>query len=79
MKPRASRDEVVGWRDDVLRLRVEAPPLGGRANDAVVLLIARAAGLPRSAVSLVGGERSRDKTLRVVGLDAAALRERLAP
>jgi uncharacterized protein YggU (UPF0235/DUF167 family) len=61
----------------VLRVRVAAPPLDGRANDAVVLLIARAAGLPRSAVSLVGGERSRDKTLRVVGLGAAALRERL--
>ncbi len=77
VQPRASRDEIVGWREDMLRLRVSAPPLDGRANDAVVGLIARAAGVPRSAVSVVGGERSRDKLVRVSGLTAGALRERL--
>jgi len=77
-QPRASRDEIVGWRGETLRLRVSAPPLDGRANDAVAHLIARAAGVGRSAVSIVGGERSRDKLVRVAGLTGAALRERLA-
>jgi uncharacterized protein len=77
VEPRASRDEVVGWREDTLRLRVSAPPLEGRANAAVVDLIARAAGVARSAVSVVAGERSRDKLLRVDGVSAAALRARL--
>lgn len=77
--PRASRDEVVGWREDGLRLRVTAPPLDGRANDAVVVLIARTAGVSRSAVSVVGGEHSRDKLVRVAGLTAVSLRQRLGP
>jgi len=77
VQPRASRDDVVGWREDTLRLRVTAPPLGDRANDAVVLLIARAAGVPRSAVRVVRGERSRDKLVRVAGVTAARLRDTL--
>ena len=77
VQPRASRDEVVGWREDTLRLRVTAPPLDDRANDAVVLLIARAAGVPRSAVSVVRGERRRDKLVRVAGVTAASLRDKL--
>ncbi len=77
MQPRASRDDVVGWREDTLRLRVTAPPLDGRANTAVVLLIARAAGVPRSAVRVVGGERGRDKLVRVAGVTAARLRDKL--
>jgi uncharacterized protein len=77
VQPRASRDEVVGWREDTLRVRVSAPPLDGRANDAVVVLVARAAGVGRSAVSVVSGERSRDKLVRVSGLTAASLRGRL--
>lgn len=77
VQPRASRDDVVGWREDTLRLRVTAPPLDDRANDAVVLLIARAAGVPRSAVTVVGGERHRDKLVRVAGVTAASLRDKL--
>jgi uncharacterized protein len=77
VQPRASRDEVVGWREDTLRLRVSAPPLDGRANEAVVGLIARAAGVARAAVSVIAGARGRDKLVRVIGVSAAALRGRL--
>jgi uncharacterized protein (TIGR00251 family) len=77
VRPRASRDEIVGWREDTLRLRVSAPPLNGRANDAVVELISRTAGVARSAVSVVAGERGRDKLVRVTGLTPEALRARL--
>lgn len=77
VQPRASRDEIVGWREDTLRLRVSAPPLDGRANDAVVELISRTAGVARSAVSVVAGERGRDKLVRVTGLTPEALRARL--
>lgn len=77
VQPRASRDEVLGWREGALRVRVGAPPLDGRANDAVAVLIARAAGVARSAVSVVGGQRGREKLVRVGGLSPAALRARL--
>jgi hypothetical protein len=77
VQPRASRDEIVGWQADTLRLRVSAPPLEGRANDAVVQLIARGAGVARGAVSVVAGARGRDKLVRVAGVTPDALRARL--
>jgi uncharacterized protein YggU (UPF0235/DUF167 family) len=58
-------------------VRVTAPPVDGRANDALRRLIARRAGVAPSCVTLVRGEKSRDKTLSVEGVDAATLRERL--
>jgi uncharacterized protein YggU (UPF0235/DUF167 family) len=58
-------------------VRVTAPPVDGRANDALRRLIARRAGVAPSRVTLVRGEKSRDKTLSIEGVDAATLRERL--
>ena len=58
-------------------VRVTAPPVNGRANDALRRLIARRAGVAPSGVTLVRGEKSREKTLSVQGVDAATLRERL--
>ena len=76
--PRASRDEVVGWREDgVLLVRLTAPPVDGRANKALCRLIAARAGVAPSSVSVVRGERSRDKVVAVEGMSAAALREAL--
>jgi uncharacterized protein (TIGR00251 family) len=72
--PNAGRDAIDGpeLRDDgstVLRLRVAAVPDKGRANAAVIALLAKALGLPKSAFELVSGETSRFKTLRIA--DAA--------
>jgi uncharacterized protein (TIGR00251 family) len=76
--PRASKDEVVGWRDDgVLLVRLTAPPVEGAANRALCRLIARDVGVAPSRVSVVRGERSRDKVVRVEGLDADSLRAAL--
>ena len=74
--PRARRDEIAGERDGRLLVRVVAPPLEGKANAAVVRLLAKALGVPKSRVSIARGEASRDKTVRVEGVDAGAL-ERL--
>lgn len=76
--PRSSRDEVVGWQEGVLRVRVQAAPVGGRANEALMRLLAEALGLARSALEVTRGHRGRDKTVRVVGLDEAELEKRLA-
>ena len=76
--PRASRDEIVGWRAGVLQLRVTAPPVEGEANRAAGALLARALGVPPSAVRVVRGERGRDKFVKIAGLTAADVRARLA-
>lgn len=76
--PRARRDEVVGWRDGILRLRVLAPPVEGKANAAVAKLLARALGVSRRDIAIARGSRSRDKQVVVEGLTEAEVRERLA-
>jgi uncharacterized protein len=78
LQPRSSREELVGLRDGVLVARVSAPPVDGRANRALCRLIARRVGIAPSRVSVVRGERSRDKLVRVEGLDDAALEEALS-
>ena len=68
VQPKASRDQVVGYRDDVLQLRVTAPPDTGRANAAVLALLADALGVAKSRVRIVRGQSSRDKVLTVESL-----------
>jgi uncharacterized protein (TIGR00251 family) len=78
VQPRASRDEILGWRaDDVLGVRVMAAPVEGQANIAVAGLVATALGVRRSVVKVVRGERGRNKVLCVAGLSAAEVRARL--
>lgn len=68
VQPKSSRDQVVGYRDGVLQLRVTAPPDKGRANAAVVALLADALGVAKSRVRIVRGQSSRDKVLTVESL-----------
>ncbi|WP_332689071.1 DUF167 family protein [Devosia sp.] len=80
--PNAGRDAIEGVerRDDnsaVLRLRVSAVPDKGKANAAVVALLAKALGVPKSALSVVSGETSRLKTIAVAG-DGSAILFRLS-
>ncbi len=77
VQPRASRDEVAGVQGDALKLRVAAPPVEGEANEAVVRLLAKATGLPRTAVEIVRGRSGRRKTVRLQGLEVAEARSRL--
>jgi uncharacterized protein (TIGR00251 family) len=77
LRPRGHGDELLGFRDGVLQARVAAPPVDGRANRALCKLIAKAAGVAPSRVSVVRGEKARDKVVRVEGVDAEALRAAL--
>jgi uncharacterized protein (TIGR00251 family) len=70
--PRASRTRVAGERGDRLRIQLAAPPVEGRANEALVAFLAEALGVRRAEVRLVRGEAGRRKTVRVAGVDAAA-------
>jgi uncharacterized protein (TIGR00251 family) len=77
LQPRAGRSEVVGERDGAVVIRVAAPPVEGRANEALCAFIAERAGVPKRTVSVVAGERARDKVVRVDGVDAMQLRRAL--
>jgi uncharacterized protein len=78
VSPGAGRSSIVGRHGDALKVRVAAPPVGGRANAACVTLLARVLGLKEDAVELISGDTSRTKRLRVTGIerdDAARLLE----
>lgn len=66
--PRASRERIGPLVGERLKVAVTAPPVEGEANAALVAVLARALGVPRAAVSIVRGDGSRRKTVRVVGV-----------
>ena len=77
LTPGAARDEIAGWRDGVLRVRVTAPPVDGAANEALRRLLAKRLGVATGRVTIIRGHRGRRK---LVGVDAdeAVVRGRLA-
>ena len=75
--PRASRNEVVGERGESIAIKLTAPPVKGAANKALLDFLARKLRVPASALSIVGGETSREKRVRVEGLGEEAARARL--
>ena len=82
LTPGAAHDRLDGWDSDpegrpVLKARVRARPIEGRANDALVRMVADVLGLSRSAVCLHQGDRSRTKRLEITGMDEAGVRARL--
>jgi len=78
VQPRARRDEIVGWQGSTLRVRVTAPPVDGRANDAVIGVLAEAFGVPRALVGLVSGATSQNKLFRIARHSRDELRTILA-
>jgi len=75
--PRASRNEITGVLDGVLRVRLHAPPVDGAANEALVAFLADRLDVPRRGVRIVTGATSRTKVIEVEGVSSAAV-ERLA-
>jgi len=77
LQPRAKRNAIVDERNGVVRVSVAAAPVDGRANAALCKLIAKRAGIARGRVSVISGERSREKVVRVEGLALGELRQAL--
>jgi uncharacterized protein YggU (UPF0235/DUF167 family) len=75
--PRARADVLAGWRGGRLQVRTTAPPLDGRANEAVRRLLARALGVPISRIGLARGRHGRDKVAEVSGLSSEEVSRRL--
>ena len=75
--PNAPRSAVVGWLGDALKVKVHAPALEGRANDELCEFLADELGLPRRAVTVAHGDKSRQKLLRISGLTLAEVKAKL--
>lgn len=75
--PGARRDEIAGPLGERLKVRVSAPPEGGKANKAICALIAEALGVRAAAAVVVRGQTNPEKTIRIAGISAAVAAERL--
>ncbi len=77
VQPGASKNEVQGFQDDVLRIRLTAPPVEGKANKALIALLADLLDVKKSDISIVAGQTGRDKLVEVVDLTNDELKRRL--
>lgn len=77
VSPGAGRAGIVGPYGDAWKVRVTAAPEGGRANEAVLRLVAETLALPRSAVTLVSGHSAREKIVELTGVGPAQVARRL--
>ena len=78
MVPNAKKTEFAGYREGELVLRLNAPAIEGKANKAAIEFVSRFFDVPRSAVFLIKGERSRHKIFQIVGLESRDLERKLA-
>lgn len=78
VQPRASKSEILGLRGTSIKAKVTAPPADGRANEAVLDLLAATLEVKRAQLSLVGGPKAHDKRILVRGLQAEDIIARLA-
>ena len=76
-QPKAARSGIVGLHAGQLKVKVTAVPVAGRANEALLVLLSEALGVPRRNLSLLAGEQSRMKRVRVVGIETAAATQAL--
>ena len=74
---RSPRTRVDGTRGAAIRIRLAAPPVDGAANDALIAFLSEALGVPRRDITLIAGEKSRDKRVRIEGLAAEVATARL--
>ncbi len=75
--PRAKKNAITGEVGDALKLALTAPPVDGKANDVCIDFFAKLLKVPRSSVTIAAGQTSRNKVIRVAGLTAQQVRERI--
>jgi len=73
----SSRDSIAGWLDDALKVKVMAPPEKGKANKAVISLLADRLSIDSHAINIIGGHSSPNKTITIDGLTEAGIRATL--
>jgi uncharacterized protein (TIGR00251 family) len=76
--PRARKNAITGTVGDALKLALTAPPVEGKANQAVIEFFSELFAIPRSSVTIASGETSRNKVIRIAGVSKAAAEQRLA-
>lgn len=78
VNPRSSRNQVTGWNDGILGVKITAPPVDGAANKECIEYVADLLGVKKSQVSIISGQTSRDKALRISDISIEEINQRLS-
>ena len=78
VQPRARKNAIIGIMGDALKLALTAPPIEGRANQAVIEFFAELFEIPRVSVTIASGAGNRNKVVRIMGLNKKVVENRLA-
>jgi hypothetical protein len=78
VKPRSSRRAILECKQGVWQIALTSPPEGGKANKELLKLLGKALGVPPSSLVISSGEKSRDKTIEVGGVEDDAISRRLS-
>ena len=76
--PNAGRDEVLGFTDEVLQVKIAAPPIKGKANERLVAFLSRLLGVGKGSISIIRGHTSRNKLIKISDLSRKDIIERLS-
>jgi len=76
--PRARKSAITGELGDALKVSLTAPPIDGKANEACIEFFANLLKVPRSSITIAAGQSSRNKVIRVTGLSAQQIQDRLS-
>jgi uncharacterized protein (TIGR00251 family) len=79
VQPDASRNEVVGFTGEVLRVRIAAPPVRGKANKELIAFLSQILGVSKGALTIIQGHTSKNKVIAIDGLSREEIMERLLP
>lgn len=77
LQPRSANNQVVGWQNEALKIKVTAPPVDGEANKALVNYLAKSLGISKSSCKIIAGETSRNKTVEILGINKQEFIKRL--
>ena len=75
--PKSSKNQVVGWKDDVLYIKITAPPVDGAANEAIIKFLAGELKIKKSRITLESGDRSREKRFVLEDVDPEYIKNTL--
>jgi len=78
VNPRSSRNQVTGWHDETLSVKITAPPVDGAANKACIEYIAVLLGVKKSQISIISGITSRDKSFMIADISSDEIDQRLS-
>ncbi|MEI6563611.1 MAG: DUF167 domain-containing protein [bacterium] len=73
--PRASKSQIQGQHGDALKIRLQAPPVDGKANDALIEFLSETLGIPQRQITLLSGQTSRQKRVAIQGVTARQVSE----